>query len=46
MEDRFHKRQKIYRIFYTFPLRLEMIHRFFPQSAERFYSFFLIQNYQ
>jgi hypothetical protein len=43
MEERFHKRQKIYRIFYAFLLRLELIHRFFHILPKG--SIFLKQNY-
>jgi hypothetical protein len=43
MEERFHKRQTICRIFYVFPLRLELIHRyffsFFLQFAQRIHFF-------
>ena len=40
MEVRFLKRQKIYRIFHAFPLRLELIHRFFHNHPKGLIPFF------
>jgi len=40
MEERFHKRQKIYKFFYAFPLRLELIHEFFSPICRNVSSLF------